>query len=89
MAAGETDINLCVGSCHTVRGSGKLTLQWDKNIDASGLGLLGLEHKLFVRLSGPHGLQPSASVPGPEEAHHECGGGPVERSAGMAVHKQL
>lgn len=48
-----------------------------------GLGLLGLE------LSGFTELQSGASVPGPEEAHHECGGGPVEGSAGMAVHKQL
>lgn len=34
-------------------------------------------------------LQSGASVPGPEESHHDRGGGPVEGSAGMAVYKQL
>lgn len=55
----------------------------------SGLSLLGLEYKLIIRLNDPNELQSSASVPGPEEAHHECGGRPVEGSAGMAVYKQL
>lgn len=40
-------------------------------------------------LCGSNELQSGASVPGPEEAHHDCGGGPVEGSAGMAVYKQL
>lgn len=40
-------------------------------------------------LCGSNELQSSASVPGSEEAHHDCGGGPVEGSAGMAVYKQL
>lgn len=37
----------------------------------------------------PDGLQPSASVPGSPEAHHDAGGGTVEGCAGMAAEKQL
>lgn len=54
-----------------------------------GLGLAGLECKSMPGLSCSNELQSGASVPGPEEAHHDCGGGPVEGSAGMAVYKQL
>lgn len=37
----------------------------------------------------PDGLQPSASVPGSPEAHHDTGGGTVAGCAGMAAQKQL
>lgn len=86
MATRETGIYLCVDLCW---GSWRLTLHWYKDIDVSGLSLLGLGYKPIIRLNGPNELQSSASVPGPEEAHHECGGRPVEGAAGMAVYKQL
>lgn len=38
-------------------------------------------------LHGSNELQSGASVPGPEDAHHDCGGGPEEGSAGMAAYK--
>lgn len=34
----------------------------------------------------PECLQPSASIPGPPEAHHDTGGGTVQGRAGMAAH---
>jgi hypothetical protein len=90
MAARETGTHLCVDVCCMVKGFLEAkTLHWYKDVDMTGLSLLGLEYKLIIRLNGPNELQSSASVPGPEEAHHECGGGPMEGSAGMAVYKQL
>lgn len=40
-------------------------------------------------LTDPAGLQPSAPVPVPPEAHHDVGGGSVAGRAGMAAQKQL
>lgn len=36
----------------------------------------------------PKVLQPSASIHGPPEAHHDAGVGTVQGRAGMAAHKQ-